>query len=85
MTLRAAKTVRAARVAMRAASNPAVASAIAYAAADMLAATATTWKARRGGPLSDAADWFDRAAHDLNGRHRPAACRKRDSSRRWPG
>jgi hypothetical protein len=51
---------------MRAASSPGVASAIAYAAADLL--TATAWEGRAGGPLSDAAEWFDRAAHDRRGR-----------------
>ncbi|WP_431726934.1 relaxase/mobilization nuclease domain-containing protein [Verrucosispora sp. TAA-831] len=65
---RAAETVRDAHEAMRAASSPLVASAIASAAADLLTATATAWEGREGGPLSDAADWFDRAAHDLHGR-----------------
>ena len=65
---RAAETVRNAHEAMRAASSPGVASAIAYAAADLLTATAHAWEGRAGGPLSDAADWFDRAAHDLHGR-----------------
>jgi hypothetical protein len=65
---RAAQTVRDAHDAMRAASSPAVASAIAYAAADLLTATAQAWEGRAGGPLSDAAEWFDRAAHDLRGR-----------------
>ena len=65
---RAAETVRDAREAMRAASSPGVASAIGYAAADLLTATAHAWEGRAGGPLSDAAEWFDRAAHDLRGR-----------------
>jgi hypothetical protein len=65
---RAAKTVRDAHEAMRAASSPGVASAIAYAAADLLTATARAWEGRAGGPLSEAAEWFDRAAHDLRGR-----------------
>jgi hypothetical protein len=65
---RAAETVRAATAAMRAAPAPGVASAVAYAAADLLSATAHAWEGRTGGPLSDAAEWFDRAAHDLHGR-----------------
>jgi hypothetical protein len=65
---RAAETVRDAHEAMRGASSPGVASAIAYAAADLLTATAHAWEGRAGGPLSDAADWFDRAAYDLRGR-----------------
>jgi hypothetical protein len=65
---RAAETVRDAHAAMRAASSPGVASAIAYAAADLLTATAHAWEGRAGGPLSDAAKWFDRAAYDLHGR-----------------
>ncbi len=66
---RAAETVRDAREGMRAAaSSPAVASAIAYAAADLLTATARAWEGRAGGPLSEAAEWFDRAAQDLRGR-----------------
>jgi len=65
---RAAETVRAAREAMRAASSPGVASAIAYAAADLLTATAHAWEGEAGGPLSEAAEWFDRAAHDRRGR-----------------
>lgn len=64
---RAAEMVRDAAEAMRAASSPGVASAIAYAAADLLTATVQAWEGRPGGPLSEAAEWFDRAAHD---RHR---------------
>jgi hypothetical protein len=65
---RAASTVRDALDAMRAAPGPAVASAIAAAAADLLTATARAWEGRAGGPLTDAADWFDRAVHELRGR-----------------
>jgi hypothetical protein len=65
---RAAKAVREATEAMRAASSPAVASAIAYAAADLLAVTAKAWEGEPGGPLTTAADWFDRADHDLRER-----------------
>jgi hypothetical protein len=68
VALRAAETVRDAREAMRTASSPGVASAIAYAAADLLTATAHAWEARAAGPLSDAAEWLDRAAHDRCGR-----------------
>jgi hypothetical protein len=65
---RAAETVRDATAAMRAAPSPGLASAIAYAAADLLTATARAWEGRTGGPLTEAAEWFDRAAHDLRGR-----------------
>jgi hypothetical protein len=64
---RAAETVRDATEAMRAGS-PAVAVAIADAAADLLTATASAWEGRAGGPLTDAAEWFDRAAHELRRR-----------------
>jgi hypothetical protein len=60
----AADAVDAATAAMRDASGPAVAATIASAAADLLSATAQAWEGRAGGPLSDAADAFDRAAHD---------------------
>lgn len=51
------------------AASPTVASAIAYAAADLLTATARTWEDPiRGGPLTDAAEAFDRAAHEPHGR-----------------
>jgi hypothetical protein len=65
---RAAETVADAHEAMRAASSPAVASAIAYAAADLLTAIGQAWEGRAGGPLSEAAQWFDRAAHDRHSR-----------------
>jgi len=65
---RAAETVRDAAAAMSAAPSPGVASAIAHAAADLLSATARAWEGRDGGPLTDAAEWFDRAAHDRRGR-----------------
>jgi hypothetical protein len=65
---RAAETARQAATQMSAASSPGVASAIAYAAADVLTATAQAWEGRRGGPLTDAADLFGRAVHDLRGR-----------------
>jgi len=69
---RAARTVRDATAAMRDAASPAVAAAIASAAADLLTATARAWEGDAGGPISDAADWFDRAAHD----QRPIAARR---------
>jgi hypothetical protein len=48
--------------------DPDTASAIAAAAADVLTATAQAWEGRRGGPLTDAAELFDRAAHELRAR-----------------
>ncbi len=69
---RAAEIVRDAHEAMRAATgpggSPAVASAIAYAAADLLTATAHAWEGPAGGPLTEAAEWFDRAAYELPAR-----------------
>lgn len=41
-------------------------SAIAHAAADLLTATAIAWEGRRGGPLTRAAELFDRAAHETS-------------------
>ncbi len=55
---------RAADTAMRAAATAGEGSAIAGAAADVLCAAALAWEGRRGGPLSDAAEMFDRAAHE---------------------
>jgi hypothetical protein len=60
---RAADTAAQAAAAMRAATTAGEASAIAGAAADVLSAAALAWEGR-GGPLSDAADVFDRAAHE---------------------
>lgn len=65
---RVAETVRDAAAAIRAAPSPGHASRIADAAADLLSATAQAWEGEAGGPLTDAADWFDRAAHHLQGR-----------------
>lgn len=65
---RAAETVRNAIDAMADAPSPAVASAIATAAADLLTATAAAWEGRTGGPLTEAVEWFDRAAHELRRR-----------------
>lgn len=69
---RAAGIVRDATEAMRATRSPAVAAAIADAAADLLTAIAAAWEGRAGGPLSEAAEWFDRAAHELRRRDIPA-------------
>ena len=48
--------------------DPAAASDIAHATRDTLAATARVIEGRRGGPLTDAADAYDRAARELHGR-----------------
>ena len=66
----AADTARTAAAQMRAAapSDPAVAQAIAQAAADTLHAAAYAVEGRAGGPLTRAAEVFDRAARDLYGR-----------------
>jgi hypothetical protein len=68
---RAADTVRQATAAMRGATGSGEASAIARAAADVLTAAARAWEGRGGGPLTDAADSFDRAAFDLRRLARP--------------
>jgi MobA/VirD2-like, nuclease domain len=69
---RAAEAASQAATAMSTATDPAVAGGIASAAADLLAATASVWERGQGGPLTDAADLFDRAAHDLRHRQGPA-------------
>jgi hypothetical protein len=51
------------------ADNPAAVAALAGAAADVLAATATAWEGGRGGPLTRAAELLDRAAHEPQRRH----------------
>lgn len=61
---RAERITREAATALRATSDPAWAAGIARAAADVLTATAKRWEADRGGPLTEAAEVFDRAAHD---------------------
>jgi hypothetical protein len=61
----AARMVRQATAAMGAAPSPAVASQVAEAAADLLTATAQVWEGDTGGPLTDATEWLDRAAHHL--------------------
>jgi hypothetical protein len=53
------------------ATNPQAASAIAQAAADVLTATARATEGRRGGPITNAAEAFDRAARDPHGRPPP--------------
>jgi hypothetical protein len=47
---------------------PGSALAIASAATDMVSASAHAGEGRAGGPLPEAARWFDRAVHDLHGR-----------------
>jgi hypothetical protein len=64
---RAADTAQRAAEAIRATSDPRVAAAIASAAGDLLTAMARAREHSRGGPLTDAADLFDRAAHELRG------------------
>jgi hypothetical protein len=51
--------------------NHAAASAVAQAAADVLTAAARSAEGRRGGPVTDAAEAFDRAARLRNGRPAP--------------
>jgi len=60
----ATQYVRRATDAFATAPTLAVASAIAYAAADVLAAAAEAWEGSEAGPLADAAEAFDRAARD---------------------
>ncbi|GAA4733861.1 mobilization protein [Phytohabitans rumicis] len=45
-------------------------SALAYSAADVLTSTARAFEGRRGGPLTEAADTFDRAAREASRRRR---------------
>lgn len=61
---RAEKVVRDAAAALRATRDPAQAAGIAQAAADLLTTAAHRWEGRRGGPLSQAAELFDRVVHD---------------------
>jgi hypothetical protein len=68
---RAANATAQAAAAMYAATDPHLVSAIASAAADILTTMARTWEGVRGGPLTDAAEALDRAAHEP--RQRPAA------------
>lgn len=49
------------------ADNPAAVAGIAAATADLLAALAAAWEGPTGGPLTRAADLFDRAAHEPHG------------------
>jgi hypothetical protein len=51
-----------------AATHPAAAADLAHATADALSVTARIVEGRRGGPLTDAADAYDRAARELHGR-----------------
>lgn len=61
---RARRVVEEATAALRAATGPAQAAGIARGAADLLTAIANRWEGRDGGPLSEAAELFDRTAHD---------------------
>ena len=61
---RAEKITREAAAALHTTADPAEAAGIARAAADLLAAAAHQWEGKRGGPLTEAAEVFDRAAHD---------------------
>jgi hypothetical protein len=53
---------------MRSTRDPAVVAAIVGAAADLLCTVARAWEGRGGGPLTDAADYFDRAAYEVRAR-----------------
>jgi hypothetical protein len=61
---RAERITREAAATLRATTDPAEAAGIARAAADLLTAAAHQWEGNRGGPLTEAAEVFDRAAHD---------------------
>ncbi|MGH3681790.1 MAG: relaxase/mobilization nuclease domain-containing protein, partial [Natronosporangium sp.] len=61
---RAERITREAAAALRATIDPAGAAGTARAAADLLTAAAYQWEGNRGGPLSEAAEVFDRAAYD---------------------
>lgn len=82
----ASATAQAAATQMRAdlRTDPAAAQATAEAAADTLRAVAAAMEGRRGGPITDAADAFDRAARAGTGpagRHTPASYRMRSTAR----
>ncbi|WP_373320269.1 relaxase/mobilization nuclease domain-containing protein [Virgisporangium aurantiacum] len=68
---RMASVVRDAVTAMRSTRDFAAAATIAGAAADLLFTAARAWEGRGGGPLTDAADHFDRAAYEARA-HVPA-------------
>jgi hypothetical protein len=61
---RAERVTREAAEALRTTGDPAQAAGIARAAADLLTAIAQRWEGRDGGPLTEAAELFDRAAYD---------------------
>jgi hypothetical protein len=61
---RAERITREAAAALRGTTDPAEAAGIARAAADLLTAAAHQWEGKRGGPLTEAAEVFDRAAYD---------------------
>jgi hypothetical protein len=56
------------QISASAATDPAAAADAAWAASDFLAAAGRVVEGRRGGPLSDAADQYDKAARELFGR-----------------
>jgi hypothetical protein len=60
----AERLTRQAATALRATTDPFEAARIARGAADLLTATARRWEGHDGGPLTEAAELFDRAAHD---------------------
>jgi len=60
--------MRDAVTAMRSGRDPAAATTIAGAAADLFFTAARAWEGRGGGPLTDAADHFDRAAFEARAR-----------------
>ena len=69
---RAVEAIDRATAAMSSSADPRVAAAIGAAAADLLTATANAWERGRGGLLTDAAELFDRAAHELQRHQGPA-------------
>jgi hypothetical protein len=69
----AAVVIQEAVAAMRDVRDATVVSAIASAAADLLAAGGQAWEGGRGGPLTDAAEQFDRAARE---RRQPPPARR---------
>lgn len=68
MYQRAAHTIHQATANMTTATDPQLAATIVE-IADILHALARAWEGDRGGPLTDAADLLDRAAHDHHHRH----------------
>jgi hypothetical protein len=69
---RAAATSGAAELRRLAGSDPAAGADLAHATADVLSVAASVVEGRRGGPLTAAANAFDRAGRDLHGRPAPS-------------